>query len=206
MTDSTPIIDSKRHAVIQAATRLFLNNNYRSVSMDKVAQAAPVSKATLYNHFDSKNDLVAAVVRELCESLLQTISQTLSTNDDVELNLKKIATALVDLLYSPEGLAIYRLLIAESHEFPDLGKMAYDNGARQALGDLEIYLQHLHESGRFQIPDARFAADVFFSLLKGDLLFRCLLGVQPSPNEQEKNQLIESAITFFLRGIACEKS
>ena len=44
------------------ATRMFLAHGYRNVSMEKIAQAAPVSKATLYNHFDSKNALLAAVI------------------------------------------------------------------------------------------------------------------------------------------------
>ena len=201
MTESIETIDLKRYAIVQAATRLFLSNNYRSVSMDKIAQAAPVSKATLYNHFDSKNALLAAVVSELCGALLQTITQTLSTTDNVAQNLQKIAEVFVELLYSSDGLAIYRLVVAESHEFPELGQMLYDNGAKLALSQLETYLQHLNDSGRFDIPNAYFAADAFFSLLKGDSHFKCLLGIQTAPTDIEKAQLIESATTFFLRGI-----
>lgn len=36
MTELVESIDPKRVAIVQAATRLFLNNNYRSVSMDKL--------------------------------------------------------------------------------------------------------------------------------------------------------------------------
>ena len=89
MTESIEPSAPKRQAIVQAATRLFLTHNYRSVSMDKIAHDAPVSKATLYNHFTIKNDLFAAVVGELCTSLLQTI--TLSEDDDAEKNLQKIA-------------------------------------------------------------------------------------------------------------------
>jgi len=193
------IIESKRHAIVQAATQLFLTHNYRSVSMDKIAHTAPVSKATLYNHFTSKNELFAAVVSEICTSLLQTI--TLSEDDDAEQTLQKIAASFVDLLYSADGLAMYRLVIAESHEFPELGLMVYDNGAKLALTQLENYLQQLQNSGCFNISDTRFAADAFFSLLKGDLHFRCLLGIQAAPTEAEKIALCESATTFYLRGI-----
>lgn len=193
------IIEPKRHAIVQAATHLFLTHNYRSVSMDKIAAAAPVSKATLYNHFTSKNELLAAVVRALCTSLLQTM--TLSEDDDAEQTLRKIAAAFIDLLYSPDGLAMYRLVIAESHEFPELGQMVYDNGAKLALMQLECYLQQWQNSGCYNIPDTRFAADAFFSLLKGELHFRCLLGIQAAPTEAEKAQLIESTTTFYLRGI-----
>lgn len=193
-------IESKRHTIVQAATQLFLTHSYRSVSMEKIAAAAPVSKATLYNHFDSKNQLFAAVVKALCTSLLQTI--TLSEDDDAEQTLQKIAASCVELLYSPEGLAMYRLVIAESRDFPELGQLIYENGASIALTQLERYLEQLQASGCFHIPDSRFAADAFFSLLKGDLHFRCLSGLQAAPTEQEKNALCESATAFYLRGIA----
>jgi TetR/AcrR family transcriptional repressor of mexJK operon len=205
MTESSETPDSKRQAIMQAATRLFLTNNYRSVSMDKIAQAAPVSKATLYNYFDSKNDLLVAVVHEICASIVQAVTQTLSTTDDIKSNLRKIASTLVDVIYSTGGLAIHRLLLAESHEFPELGQMVYDKGVRPTLEQLETYLQQLNDSGHFSIPAPSFAADAFFSLLEGKLHFRCLLGVQPPPNEAEKIQLIESAIAFFLRGIGYEE-
>lgn len=195
------IIESKRHAIVQAATHLFLTHNYRSVSMDKIAAAAPVSKATLYNYFTSKNELLAAVVGDLCTSLLQTMTQTLSVEDDAEQTLQKIAAVFVDLLYSPDGLAMYRLVISESHEFPELGQMIYDNGASVALMQLETYLQQLQNSSCYNIPDTRFAADAFFSLLKGELHFRCLLGIQAVPTDVEKNALCESATAFYLRGI-----
>lgn len=200
MTESENI-DPKREAIVQAATRLFLTNNYRSVSMEKIAQAAPVSKATLYNHFDSKNALLAAVVKNLCSALLQTMTQTLSTQDDVTQTLKKIAAAFIELLYSPDGLAMYRLVISESHEFPELGQMVYDSGAKIAIAQLEAYLQQLHDIEIFSISNTRYAADAFFSLFKGDLHFKCLLGIHAPLSESEKTQLIESATAFYLRGI-----
>jgi TetR/AcrR family transcriptional repressor of mexJK operon len=201
MSESIESPSSKRQAIVQAATRLFLTHNYRSVSMEKIAKAAPVSKATLYNHFTGKPQLLAAVVSELCNSLLQTMTQTLSEEDDAEQTLQQIAASAVELMYSPDGLAIYRLVIAEIYAFPELGQVVYDNGPRLALTQLEIYLRQLQNSGCFNIPDTYFSADAFFSLLKGDLHFRCLLGIQDAPTEDEKNRLIESVTRFYLRGI-----
>lgn len=205
MTEQIEPTDPKRQAIIEAATRLFLENNYRSVSMDKIAQTAPVSKATLYNHFDSKNDLLVAVIQGICVSIVQTVAQTLSTTDDIKSNLRKIASALVNVIYSTGGLAVHRLLITESHEFPELGQMVYEKGVRPTLEQFENYLQQLNDNGQFSIPDPNFAADAFFSLLEGKSHFRCLLGVQPPLDETEKKQLIESAIAFFLEGIGHEE-
>jgi TetR/AcrR family transcriptional repressor of mexJK operon len=201
MTESIENPVSKRQAIVRAATHLFLTQSYRSVSMEKIAKAAPVSKATLYNHFTGKPQLLAAVVSELCTSLLQTMNQSLSDEDDAEQTLQKIAASALDLMYSPEGLAIYRLVIGEIYEFPELGQVVYDNGPRLALGQLEAYLRQLQNSGCFNISDAHFTADAFFSLLKGDLHFRCLLGIQDAPTDAEKARLIESVTQFYLRGI-----
>ena len=46
--------------ILAAADRLFYTQGIRAVGVDAVAAAAGVSKRTLYNHFASKDDLVAA--------------------------------------------------------------------------------------------------------------------------------------------------
>jgi TetR/AcrR family transcriptional repressor of mexJK operon len=194
-------IDPKRLAILSGATRMFLAHGYRNVSMEKIAQAAPVSKATLYNHFDSKNALLAAVISELCESLLQTMTQATIESDDVENNLTQIATSAVDLIYAEDALAIYRLVVAESPEFPELGQLFYASGPQTALTQLEDYFRRLNASGSFNIADPVFAADAFFSMLRGDLHVRCLLTKTLRPSDDDKKRLVSRVIAFYLRGM-----
>ena len=49
-----------RERIISAASTLFYNDGIRGVSVDAVAEKAGVTKRTLYYHFRSKDDLVAA--------------------------------------------------------------------------------------------------------------------------------------------------
>ena len=49
-----------RERIITAASKLFYGEGIRAVSMDAVAEQAGVTKRTLYYHFTSKDDLVAA--------------------------------------------------------------------------------------------------------------------------------------------------
>src|ERR1700732_4316136 len=49
-----------RERIISAASALFYNDGIRGVSVDAVAAKAGVTKRTLYYHFRSKDDLVAA--------------------------------------------------------------------------------------------------------------------------------------------------
>jgi AcrR family transcriptional regulator len=49
-----------RERIISAASTLFYNDGIRGVSVDAVAAKAGLTKRTLYYHFKSKDDLVAA--------------------------------------------------------------------------------------------------------------------------------------------------
>src|SRR5215813_14861864 len=51
-----------RDRIVAAATRLFYNDGIRAVSVDAVAAKAGVTKKTLYYHFASKDDLIAATI------------------------------------------------------------------------------------------------------------------------------------------------
>ncbi len=50
--------DKKRYYIVKAASELFLNKGYGSVSMDEIAGRAKVSKRTVYNHFSAKEVLL----------------------------------------------------------------------------------------------------------------------------------------------------
>lgn len=52
-----------RDRILDAANRLFYADGVRAVSMDAVAARAGVTKRTLYYHFRSKDDLVAAYLQ-----------------------------------------------------------------------------------------------------------------------------------------------
>jgi len=53
-------MNQTRERIVSAASRLFYDEGIRAVSMDAVAEKAGVTKRTLYYHFDSKDNLVAA--------------------------------------------------------------------------------------------------------------------------------------------------
>ncbi|MBV8926821.1 MAG: TetR/AcrR family transcriptional regulator [Bradyrhizobium sp.] len=56
----TDIPRATRERIISAASKLFYSEGIRAVSVDAVAEKAGLTKRTLYYHFRSKDDLVAA--------------------------------------------------------------------------------------------------------------------------------------------------
>lgn len=52
--------------ILAAAEELFARHGFDAVSMNAIAEAASVSKANIFHHFESKNALYLAVVRGAC--------------------------------------------------------------------------------------------------------------------------------------------
>ena len=65
-----------KHKIMDAAFKLIAKNGYEATSIAMIARTAGVSKGLLYNYFDSKEDLVKAIV--------------LGAMDEVEVLLNKI--------------------------------------------------------------------------------------------------------------------
>lgn len=57
------MISTAREALLNSASRLFYNDGITATGIDTVVRAAGVTKPTLYAHFGSKSELVAAVLR-----------------------------------------------------------------------------------------------------------------------------------------------
>lgn len=64
-----------RKRIIEAAAKLYYSEGIRSVSVDAVAEKAGVTKRTLYYHFKSKDDLVAAYLDARDQPNLNTFAR-----------------------------------------------------------------------------------------------------------------------------------
>ena len=54
----------KRQILIDTATRLFSQDGYHAVGIDRILAEAGVAKMTLYKYFPSKKELVVEVLGE----------------------------------------------------------------------------------------------------------------------------------------------
>lgn len=54
-----------RRRLLDTASRLFYTEGIRAVGIDRIIAEAGVAKATFYNHFPSKDDLVLAYIEEM---------------------------------------------------------------------------------------------------------------------------------------------
>ncbi len=64
--------------IINVAEELFVENGFESTSMDRIAERAEFTKRTVYQYFNSKEDLFYAVVLKGVKPLLEYIQAAMA--------------------------------------------------------------------------------------------------------------------------------
>jgi TetR/AcrR family transcriptional regulator, mexJK operon transcriptional repressor len=194
--------DSKRAAITEAATTLFLRDGYRGASMEEIATAAGVSKQTVYKQFAHKQQLFSHVVTTLVNEASDPVHeavQEVNVAGDVREELSTIARRQLELVLRPALMQLRRLVIAETVHFPELGKVFFDQGPRRTIDALADALGGLAQRGALQIDDPKLAATHFNWLLMGEVLNRAmLLGLDQPPPPRELDRWATTAVDTFL--------
>ena len=77
--------EQRRNEIITGAEKIFFEKGYDSATLDEVADAAELSKATLYLYFKNKEELYYAIYERGLERLKQFFSEAISpTNDSLQ--------------------------------------------------------------------------------------------------------------------------
>ncbi|HYM31898.1 MAG TPA: TetR/AcrR family transcriptional regulator [Candidatus Cybelea sp.] len=192
---------SKRQAILGAAAEVFLREGYGAASMDAIARVAGVSKATVYAHFANKEALFAAIIEGGARSRFSDLDTDVAAGD-IATALRGIAQRFFDMVLTPGGLAIYRVVVAESVRFPELGRAFYENGPQVTRSSIERFLRRAVKRGLLKIDNPRLAGDQFVGMIKGDLYLRLLLGIVNETSQAEIDEAVEHAVAAFLAAYA----
>lgn len=196
---SSADLSPKRLQIAQAAERLFLAHGYGAVSMDQVSRTANVSKATLYAYFPSKDALFAAI---MCDRGVDNpLGEDLFPTDvpDLRTALEAIGSRVLRFMLRDRTLAIYRIAMAESVRFPELGRTFYENGPVSMMERFTDWLVMLQCAGLVDIEDLTIATQQFMALMRCGVFFRRSLGVGPMETEDEIDLTVRAAADTWMR-------
>jgi TetR/AcrR family transcriptional repressor of mexJK operon len=189
----------KAESILAAARRMFLAGGFGAVSMDAIAREAGASKATLYAYFASKEELFGAVVAHEGERYFHGFSVPELDPRQVEASLGEIAQRFLELVLSPDAVAVNRITIAEAVRFPQLGEIFWRSGPERTRVQIEAFLRRADEAGTLAVPDPRLAAEQFIALLRGDAHLRQLLRLDEALAPEELSVAARNAVATFLR-------
>lgn len=109
---------ARKEEILDAALVEFSARTYNAVSMERLAECAGLSKAGIYAHFKSKEEIFHALLERVTKQLFDF--QGWLPDDD--LTLQELVDVYLDRLYttfdSTTTISIYRLLLTEGNRAP----------------------------------------------------------------------------------------
>ncbi len=193
-----PKSDSKRLAIMGAATGHFLSEGYERTSMDAIANAAGVSKQTVYSHFANKDELFRECILGKIRHYGMDM-QDFTPDMPVREVLTTTGRRFLDLLCDEDVVSMYRLLIAETTAFPKLACSFWETGPEATIKAISNYFAASTECGACQINDPQQAASDFLCLVESHYLKRRLMRHLTVIDETEKQAHVARCVDQFLR-------
>jgi TetR/AcrR family transcriptional repressor of mexJK operon len=192
----------KRSQILESARRVFFIDGFGAATIDKIASDSTVSKATIYKYFDGKHEMFAAIMREGTDGSLLIPRFDWDAQTPAE-TLTRIGVGILHRMLDPASMQMFRLMVAESARFPELGATFEKEGPRRGQKLIEQYLAKLDANGILEIDNAALAAGQFVGLCQAGIFMRAQLS-KYSPSEREIERVVASAVRVFLRGYAPE--
>ena len=138
---------ARKEEILDAALIEFADRTYNAVSMERLAECAGLSKAGIYAHFKSKEEIFHALLERTTKQLCDFQGWL----PDEDLTLPELVDVYIDRLYttfdSPATISVYRLLLAESARAPALVQHWREDVARGLRERAQLIIQRNIDRG-----------------------------------------------------------
>ena len=190
--------DDRRAAILEIARAAFLQDGYSGTSMSQIALRVGGSKATLYNYFPSKKDLFVALADDETTRIFAPLFDVSEMQGDIRTVLEKFIRRFLALLLSDDLIAFYRLVVAESARFPEIGQTAFELGVKRGLDRMAAYFTEAVGRGELRQANMLVATEQFLDLCAGLMHRKRLWGITTAPSRKDIEVQAERALTTFL--------
>lgn len=136
-----------RSRIVAAAVSLFAENGFDATSVNQVVARAGVAKGALYHHFESKDDLLYEVYRELVDRQLAGLDAVLARRLPPAESLRAIIADMVVTTAerAPEAKVFFR----EGHRLGDANQQRVRNARRRIHDAVTELIRQAQRAGDF---------------------------------------------------------
>lgn len=188
----------KYSQVLSGAREVFLRDGFEGASVDEIARASGVSKATLYSYFPDKREMFMEMACVQCEQQAESMLQEIDPDAPAAEVLEMAAHGVLKLILSEFGVKVFRICVAEADRFPELGRQFYETGPAMGRRHLAEFLRVACSRGELKVGDPDMAAAQFQELCKADVYMRLVFGVDTTFSEAEIDRVVREAVTTFM--------
>lgn len=132
-----------KHRIYDTATELIRKYGYENVSVDSIVEAAGVSKGAFYVHFESKDSLIADVIKDYVnevdldyKSFIESLDAKTTASDIFISLIGKIADILTDTIGYDNMKFVYRLQLSKTIDMDSV--MGYGRELYKMFSDIIV--------------------------------------------------------------------
>lgn len=149
------ILELKREAILSAAGRLFYEKGYNATTLDAVAAEAGLSKPAIYDHFDSKQNILNALYHRTMDATLAAFEDFDEDRFTPTEGLRELAVRFVHVVIGArEGVGFFW---RGDRDIPQLDKERAKEFRREFERVFLSVIGRGVESGEFHVADTRLA-------------------------------------------------
>ncbi len=187
---------ARRHAFLEAAREVFLEQGYEAASVNDVVRRAGGSLATLYAQFGNKEGLFLAIAQDLHEELVHAMTPQNVDHLPLEEGLQVIGEQFCRNLISRDSLAFFRIIVGEGRHFPEqVQRYIAQGGAEKVRG---VIARKIEAAGA-QLGDPEVAASYLLELWRSRHHYRALADDKYKISDADLAKHVRDAVQFFLR-------
>lgn len=196
-----------REKIVTAACQLFLERGFSEVGVDVIAKHSGITRQTLYNHFESKDEMILEVIMRRDQWWRETLRDRIRDfGSDPERQLRNICGVIVEMFTSNplDG----RLFVCAATTFPSpedpIHCAAKDNV--DAIGNIIEKI-----AARAGVLDPKKFAELFNTIIEGTITLDVINGHNAKATSVEAafvltNMLIEKHLRFYRSGSRLSES
>ncbi|MBA7612025.1 HTH-type transcriptional regulator BetI [subsurface metagenome] len=185
---------NKKITIIKAAQELFARFGFVKTTVDEIARAARMGKATLYHYFRSKEDVFKEVIEKETRILNEKVKEAIDKEETPQKKLR--AFVLTRMMYLNELANIYSALKDEFLNHYAFIEKAREKDFYQEIKSVKNILNEGIENNIFIIQDVELTSFAIISALKG---LEYPWSIKVSLPDIEKN--VDKLLEILFRGI-----
>jgi|TARA_B100001094_G_scaffold222734_1_gene216780 hypothetical protein len=125
-----------KELILEKTRELFLTIGFKSVTMDQIAYDMGISKKTIYNFFENKNELVKAVTSYMFNSITNGVTEIKKNSDNPINELYDINLFLIKYLKKESVSPLYQLEKYYPLIHKEINKKQFDFITKSTTGSL----------------------------------------------------------------------
>lgn len=154
-----------KQRILDAALELFSTQGFEATSIAQIADAVGVRKASLYSHFDSKQDILDRLIESIMEDYAKHSARSLADRIGDELDpdgVVRLVTEQIRYTVHDEHVSRARkMLTIEQYRNPQLAELKTKQSYTDVLAFAEALMERLVSEGRLKPLDTQMMAAQF---------------------------------------------